>query len=127
MFFVQKRLIFYSNQNNISRKNQFGFPSGYSTQKAIFDLLCDKYLSLNKMIIIVGSLFLDISKSFDSLDHDVLPRKIQFIALAENSLNWFRSYLDRRQHFRFIGPLSNSVKYGIPQGSCLGPTLFISI
>ena len=68
-----------------------------------------------------------ISKAFDSLDHDVLMRKLRNINLANNSLNWFRSYLDRRQVVRYEDMLSDTCKfkYGIPQRSWLGPTLFI--
>ena len=123
---VQKRLIRYLDTENILSKYQYGFRSGYSTQKAIFELLCKLHLSLNNDEI-MGLLFLDISKAFDSLDHGVLLRKLSNISLAENSLNWFKSYLNRIQHVRFNGTMSDSVKfkYGIPQGSCLGPTLFL--
>ena len=123
---VQKRLMNYLNDHSILNKNQYGFRSGFSTQKAIFELLCDLHLSLN-CDDIMGLLFLDISKAFDSLDHDVLLRKLANINLTENSINWFRSYLDRIQYVRFNGTKSDSTvfRYGIPQGSCLGPTLFI--
>ena len=98
----------------------------YSTQKAIFELLCNLHLSLNHDDI-MGLLFLDISKAFDSLDHEVLLRKLSNISLANNSLKWFKSYLDRTQHVKYNGNISDPTefKYGIPQGSCLGPTLFI--
>ena len=123
---VQKRLMNYLNEQGILSKYQYGFRSGYSTQKAIFELLCELHLSLNQDEI-MGLLFLDISKAFDSLDHDVLLRKLSNIALANNSLNWFKSYLNRIQFVRFNSVKSDSTefKYGIPQGSCLGPTLFI--
>ena len=123
---VTKRLLCYFEDNNILDKNQFGFRKGYSTQKAIFELLCDMHYSVNSDEI-MGLLFLDISKAFDSLDHAVLLRKLKHISLSENSLDWFRSYLDRFQMVRVNGELSSAVKfeYGIPQGSCLGPTLFI--
>ena len=123
---VQKRLMRYFIYQNILNKYQFGFRSGYSTQKAIFDLMCSLHRSLNREDI-MGLLFLDISKSFDSLDHEVLLRKLGNISLAENSLSWFKSYLDRIQYVRFDGNRSDSIefKYGTPQGRCLGPTLFI--
>ena len=57
----------------------------------------------------------------------MLLRKLSNISLANNSLNWFRSYLHRIQYVRFNGTKSDRTefKYGIPQGSCHGPTLFI--
>ena len=76
---------------------------------------------------ITGLIFLDISKAFDSLDHSLLLEKLRAIGLANNSINWFKSYLDRKQVVRHQGNISTECifKNGIPQGSCLGPTLFI--
>ena len=123
---VASRLLTYFDENTILNKNQFGFRKGYSTQKAIFELLCDMHLSMNSNDI-MGLLFLDISKAFDSLDHEMLIGKLKHILLAQNSINWFKSYLDRTQVVRINGEISKPVKfeYGIPQGSCLGPILFI--
>ena len=123
---VQKQLMQYLTDQNILNKNQSGFRSGYSTQKAFFELLCNLHFSVNRDDI-MGLLFLDISKAFDSLDHGVLLRKLSNISLSDNSLNWFRGHLNRIQYVRFNGNKSDPIefKYGIPQGSCLGPTLFI--
>ena len=55
------------------------YRKGYSTQKAVFDLLCDMHESLNANMI-MGLIFLDISKAFDSLDHDILLRKLEHIS-----------------------------------------------
>ena len=76
---------------------------------------------------ITGLLFLDISKAFDGLDHAILLNKLRKIGLGNNSLSWFKSYLDRKQVVRYNSLISKpcKFKYGIPQGSCLGPTLFI--
>ena len=123
---VQKRLISHLNRYDILSNGQFGFRSGRSTQKAIFELLYDINMNLNSGNT-TGLLFLDISKAFDSLDHGVLIDKLRKIRLKENSLCWFISYLDRQQVVRYNGMVSSACKfkYGIPQGSCLGPTLFI--
>ena len=84
------------------------------------------HVSLNNNDIMCA-LFLDISKAFDSLDHAISICKLSNIALSNNSVSWFRSYLDRMQYVRFNNAVSKPVKfvYGIPQGSCLGPTLYI--
>ena len=76
---------------------------------------------------VTGLLFLDISKAFDSLDHEILVNKLRKISLSDSSIRWFESYLDRVQIVRHNGMISKPCKFshGIPQGSCLGPTLFI--
>ena len=115
-----QRLLEYFDDDNVLDKNQFGFRKGYSTQKAIFKLLCNMHSSINSNKI-MGLIFLYISKAFESLDHEILLNKLEHISLARNSMNWFRSYLDRVQMVRINGNLSApvKVKYGIPQGSCL--------
>ena len=123
---VQYRFMAHLNDNNILSNSQYGFRKNRSTQQAIFELHKDLNLHLNNNEII-GLLFLDISKAFDSLDHETLLGKLGNIGLSNNSLKWFRSYLDRRQIVRYNGQISQACifKNGIPQGSCLGPTLFI--
>ena len=105
---------------------QYGFRAGRSTQKAIFELVHDVYMNLNTDNV-TGLLFLDISKAFDSLDHEILVNKLRKISLSDSSIRWFESYLDRVQIVRHNGMISKPCKFsnGIPQGSCLGPTLFI--
>ena len=123
---VQKRLMSYLSINNVLSESQFGFRKGRSTQQAIFELNKDLNNILNKDEV-AGVIFLDISKAFDSLDHILLLNKLREIGLAENSIKWFESYLNRRQVVRHNGATSDECifKNGIPQGSCLGPTLFI--
>ena len=123
---VQKRLMLHLNRYEILDEGQFGFKTERSTQKAIFELLYDVNRSFN-IGDTTGLIFLDISKAFDSLDHKILLEKLRKIRLEENSLRWFDSYLNRVQVVRHNGMISKQCKfrYGIPQGSCLGPTLFI--
>ena len=123
---VQKRLLIQLNRYNILNDGQYGFLAGRSTQRAIFELIYDVHANLN-IDNVTGLLFLDISKAFDSLDHKILINKLRKLCLSNNSIKWFESYLDRRQIVRYNGMISKpcKFKYGIPQGSCLGPTLFI--
>ena len=72
--------------------------------------------------------FLDLAKAFDSVDHSILLRKLQLFGISERSLGWFFSHLDNRQQKCCIdGKLSDSctIKCGVPQGSILGPLLFL--
>lgn len=70
---------------------------------------------------------LDVSKAFDSIRHDFLLQKLQMLVVSSQSLDWFHSYLvGRRQRVRIQDAISDAppLKYGVPQGSLLGPVLF---
>lgn len=74
------------------------------------------------------ALFLDLSKAFDTLDHDILLNKLKYYGIKDNALDLFQSYLSRRKQFvEFEGYKSQlmALKTGVPQGSILGPLLFI--
>ena len=75
-----------------------------------------------------GVVFIDLQKAFDTIDHSILVRKLRNYGIYQTSLSWFKSYLsDRTQKCSVIGHLSNaaSVPCGVPQGSNLGPLLFL--
>ena len=72
--------------------------------------------------------FLNLAKAFDSVDHSILLRKLQLFGISERFLGWFFSYLDNRQQKCYVdGKLSDSctITCGVPQGSILGPLLFL--
>ena len=74
------------------------------------------------------SIFLDLSEAFDTLDHYILLNKLKFYGLSNTPLKWFESYLHgRKQYADFDGIHSNTayISTGVPQGSILGPLLFI--
>ena len=123
---VQKRFFKTLCDCNIISKLQYGFMPGRSTQLAIFDILKDVFEAKNSKLN-TGLLFLDVRKAFDSLDHNMLLTKIQTLGASGKMLDWFSSYLNRTQRVRHDGSVSTEqlFKCGIPQGSCLGPTLFI--
>ena len=74
------------------------------------------------------SVFLDLKKAFDTVDHDVLLSKLSAYGVTDLAHGWFTSYLAGREQYCYVeGKSSNKrlVQCGIPQGSCLGPLLFI--
>ena len=85
----------------------------------------DSYLDDDE---IVGSLFIDLTKAFDSIDHQLMLLKLQNIGVDGIELAWFRNYLRGRMQCVAIGKARSSLKpisSGVPQGSILGPLLLI--
>ena len=123
---VNDQIIDYFNSNKLFSKFQFGFRSKHNTQDANNLLLETIYTHLNSKSN-VAVIFIDLKKAYDSINIDLLIKKLQHYKLDPTSLKWFNSYLRNRTQSVVIGdhisdPLSTTV--GIPQGSVLGPTLF---
>ena len=117
---VHNQLMEYLNRYKIPSEAQFRFRKGHSTTTCILSFLNEVYLNMDagKYTRVV---FLDLKKAFDMVDHSMY-------GLSDNARNWFLSYLSGRiQMTRVKGTLSGSrdMKCGVPQGSILGPLLFI--
>ena len=78
--------------------------------------------------LLTGMVFLDLSKAFDALDHDTLLETLYSLGFLDSAVFWFKAYLtNRTQSVNVDGVLSDpqSIQFGVPQGSILGPLLFI--
>ena len=99
----------------------------YTTQHVIITLVDRITSSLDSGDLVIG-VFLDLKKAFDTVDHHILIKKLFSYGIRGNTLKWFQSYLtDRSQFVTYDGIESKvlPIKYGVPQGSILGPLLFI--
>ena len=120
------RLTKYVTTNEILNKNQFGFRKGHSTEIALA-VLTDKIMNaLDKGEHTIG-LFLDLSKAFDTVNHKILLSKLSHYGIRGVALEWFKSYLHKRIQIVKLGGVSDQqdIVYGAPQGSILGPVLFL--
>ena len=123
---VHNRMMSFFVGNDILANYQYGFRKGKSTQHAIFDFVKYVYSGLNRKKLI-GAVCLDVAKAFDCINHTILLYKMSKIGFNDNTIAWFKSYLDRTQVVKFDNNFSDelNVKTGIGQGTILGPLLFI--
>ena len=121
------RVYNYLNDNNLLFRKQFGFRKGHSTDHALIKLIDSIYDSFNQNKYTLG-VFIDLSKTFDTVDHNILICKINSYDIKNNSRKWFSSYLSNRKQFIEEGAIKTSSLdniCGVPQGSILEPILFI--
>jgi len=124
---IYKRLYTFLDSSNIFNGNQFGFRTKHNTIDAVTKFVNDITESLDKKESSLA-IYCDLSRAFDTIDHEILLNKLQFYGIRGQSLDWFRSYLDqRKQYVEYDGYISNTttITLGVPQGSVLGPLLFI--
>ena len=114
-------------------QSQYGFRTGHSCENAICELVGTVAKNRAEKKHTIG-VFIDLSKAFDTLNHQMLLSKMDKYGIRGHSLEWFRSYLSNRTMrvkctSNTSGQLEYStyhkLKYGTPQGSCLGPLLFL--
>ena len=118
----------YLNFNDLYNSHQSGYRENHSCETAMVKILDDMYGYLERDEAVV-LLLLDLSSAFDTIDHTILLAKLKSsYGIQGTALKWIRSYLDMRSFEVFIegkGSIKEWLLYGVPQGSLLGPLLFI--
>ena len=117
----------YFMNNNLLHKNQFAFQINNSTEHAILQFTRDIAQNFDNGKFTLG-VFIELSKAFDTVDHQILLKKIKHYGVNEKTLTWLQTYLFQRKQYI---ENSNDIKYfieidyGVPQGSTLRPLLFL--
>lgn len=124
---VHRQLYSYCTVNNLISEAQSGFRKGHSTETSLHRMTEQLFEGLNSGHC-VGMVALDLKKAFDTVDHSIVVNKLEYYGVRGVANEWFRSYLSNRTQFAQInGHLSDpeNIETGVPQGSILGPLLFI--
>ena len=124
---IHDQLTKYFIEHKILYTSQYGFRGGHSTELAAAEMI-DKIMStfVNRKCYL--SIFMDLSKAFDCIDHDILLTKLTHYGISDEATTLLRSYLTDRVQYVKVGDSESGtlpVNIGVPQGSILGPLLFI--
>jgi hypothetical protein len=128
---IYERLLQHIQVNNILLEKQFGFRPATSTDKASYRLINIILNAMNERKV-VGGIFRDLQKAFDCVNHNILLTKLEFYGVTGRTLQLIKSYLEGR--YQKVFPDNNfpdsasywgEVKHAVPQGSRLGPTIFL--
>ena len=125
---VLAQLLSHLQSNNLCNPLQSAYRAGHSTETVLLRVVNDilAALDVDKLSVL---LLLDLSAAFDTIDHQILLSRLDTVfGIRSTALDWFRSYLSDRKQFVMVDNSSSAtvpLQYGVPQGSVLGPLLFV--
>ena len=117
----------FLDKNEVIYKYQSGFRSNHSTNSCL-SYLSNKVLTSFDQGMLTGMILIDLQKAFDTIDHEILLQKMNYLGFSDPTIKWFESYLSNRIFKvnvgdEYSGP--GDLSCGVPQGSILGPLLFL--
>lgn len=124
---INGKLVCYLAKKNLIAQQQYGFQKKKSTEMALLNIKNKLINNFENQLYTIG-VFLDFRKAFDSIKHDVLLQKLPFYGIRGIPLDLIRNYLSHRVQYTVINGFQSElkqIKYGVPQGSILGPLLFL--
>ena len=113
--------------HKLLHSTQSGFRPNHSCETALLQMV-NKFLEAINSSQIIGMVMVDFRKAFDLVDHTLLLKKLRHYKLSDKTINWFSSYLLGRKQKVVINNIESRVENvlcGVPQGSILGPLLFL--
>ena len=117
----------YLERGGFLTADQSGFRALHSSATCLLKCTDDWYSGTDEGYL-TGLISIDLKKAFDTVDHKILCQKLEHYCVICRELSWFKSYLSNRRQFCRINGVDSNIKnidVGVPQGSCLGPLLFL--
>ena len=124
---VHDSLMAYLSSNSLLHSTQSGFRPNHSCETSLLQMI-NKWLDAINSSQMIGMVMIDFRKAFDLVDHTLLLKKLKYYKISEETISWFSSYLLGRKQKVFVNNVlseTENIICGVPQGSILGPLLFL--